>query len=78
MLLVTAGGFVLGMIGLCALWAILYLLGFSPDFWAMTEALATAAAAAAVLGGVILAYRELSEASTTRHIEVANRLFDEA
>jgi hypothetical protein len=77
MLLLTAGGFVLGMVALCVLWAALYLLGFSPDFWVMTEALATAVAAAAVLGGVILAYRELSEASTTRHIEVADRLFDE-
>jgi hypothetical protein len=77
MLLVTASGFVLGMIGLSVLWTILRLLGFSPDFWAMTEALATAVAAAAVLGGVILAYRELAEASTTRHIEVADRLFDE-
>ena len=77
MLLLTAGGFVLGMVGLCVLWVMLHLLGFSPDFWAMTEALATAVAAAALLGGAILAYRELSEASATRHIEVADRLFDE-
>ena len=77
MLLLTAGGFVFGMIALCVLWAILSLLGFSPSFWAMTEAIATAVTAAAVLGGAILAYRELSELSTTRHIEVADRLFDE-
>ena len=77
MLLLTAGGFILGMMALCVLWAILRLLGFAPSFWAMTEAMATAVTAATVLGGAILAYRELSEASTTRHIEVADRLFDE-
>jgi hypothetical protein len=77
MLLLTASGFVLGMIALCVLWAILSLLGFSPSFWAMTEATATAVTAATVLGGAILAYRELSEVSATRHMEVADRLFDE-
>jgi hypothetical protein len=77
MLLLTAGGFILGMMALCVLWAILRRLGFALSFWAMTEAMATAVTAATVLGGAILAYRELSEASTTRHIEVADRLFDE-
>lgn len=77
MLLLTAGGFVLGMIALVILWAILHIFGFAPNFWAMTEAMATAVTAAAVLGGAILAYRELSEVSTTRHMEVADRLFDE-
>ncbi|NTU78552.1 MAG: hypothetical protein HGA45_03975, partial [Chloroflexales bacterium] len=46
---------VFGMIALCVLWAILSLLGFSPSFWAMTEAIATAVTAATVLGGAILA-----------------------
>ena len=77
MLLLTAGGFAVGMIALLVLWAILRLLGFEMDFWAMTEAIATAVTAATVLGGGILAYRELSEVSTTRHMEVADRLFEE-
>jgi hypothetical protein len=77
MLLLTAGGFVLGMMALYVVWAVLNLLGFAPSFWAMTEATATAVTAATVLGGAILAYRELAEVSATRHMEVADRLFDE-
>lgn len=77
MLALTAGAFVLGMMALFALWAILRILGFAPDFWAMTEAMVTAVAVATVLGGAIIAYRELSEISATRHVEVADRLFDE-
>jgi hypothetical protein len=30
-----------------------------------------------MLGGIYIAYRELSEISSTRHMEVANQLFDE-
>ena len=59
------------------LWMVLRLLGFDPNFWAMTEALATAVAAAAVLGGAVLAFRELSEAGSSRHMAVADRLFEE-
>jgi hypothetical protein len=77
MLLLTTVGFLLGMTALCILWVMLRLLGIAPNFWAMTEAMATAVTAAAVLGGAILAYRELSEVSATRHMEVADRLFDE-
>jgi hypothetical protein len=77
MLALTAGGFALGMMALVALWAVLRGFGLSPSFWAMTEAIATAVTAATVLGGAILAYRELSEVSATRHMEVADRLFDE-
>jgi len=74
---ITALGFTLGIAALFYLWMILRLLGFAPSFWAMTEALATAVAAAAVLGGAMLAYRELSEAGSSRHMAVADRLFEE-
>jgi hypothetical protein len=43
----------------------------------MTEAIATAVAAAAVFGGAVLAYRELSEVGSSRHMAVADRLFEE-
>lgn len=78
LVLVLSGvGFLLGMLALLVLWGGLRLFGFSTDFWAMTEALATAVAAATVLGGAILAYRELSEVSSSRHLAVADRLFEE-
>jgi hypothetical protein len=74
---ITAAGFAVGVGALFYLWMVLHLLGFSPDFWAMTEALATAVAASAVLGGAVLAYRELGEAGSSRHMAVADRLFEE-
>lgn len=77
MLAFTVGGFALGMVALLALWGLLRFFGFAPGFWTMTEALATAVTAAAVLGAAVTAYRELSEASATRHMVVADRLFDE-
>ena len=43
----------------------------------MTEALATAVTAATVIGAGFLAYRELDEASNSRHLAVADRLFEE-
>jgi hypothetical protein len=41
------------------------------------EAISTAVGAAAVLGAAYFAYQELEEVSKTRHIDVADRLFDE-
>jgi len=52
-------------------------LGAPLDFWAMTEALSTALAAAAVFGAGILAFRELREQAESRHMAVADRLFTE-
>ena len=74
---ITAVGFLVGILLLFYLWMFLRSLGFDPNFWAMTEALATAVAAAAVLGGAVLAFRELSEAGSSRHMAVADRLFEE-
>ncbi|RME44731.1 MAG: DUF4760 domain-containing protein [Chloroflexi bacterium] len=76
-LVVTAAGFILWIGVLLFAWLLLRLAGFSTSFWAMTEALSTAVAAAAVLGAGVVAYRELTEVASSRHMEVADRLFEE-
>lgn len=73
----TAAGLVLWLGGLFVLWLLLQALGIDAGFWTMTEALSTAVAAAAVLGAGFVAYRELAELSSSRHIEVADKLFAE-
>ncbi len=74
---ITLGGFFLWLCWLFFLWLFLQVWGASVDFWAMTEALSTAVAAAAVLGAGFVAYRELSEVASSRHMGVADRLFEE-
>jgi hypothetical protein len=76
-LLITGSGFLLWLGGIYLLWSFLQSRGSPADFWAMTEALSTAFAAAAVLGAGYVAYRELAEISSSRHMEVADRLFQE-
>lgn len=73
----TAAGFAGWLLLLFLLWLILDRLGLTADYWAMTESLSTAVAAAAVLGAGYIAYRELAEISSSRHMEVADRLFQE-
>lgn len=73
----TVIGFFLWLTGLFSLWLFLRTLGISVNFWAMTEALSTAVAAAAVLGAGFVAYRELAEIASSRYMEVADRLFNE-
>lgn len=76
-ILLIAVSFVLWLFLLFIVWAILQSRGSGVSFWAMTEALSTAVAAAGVLGAGYVAYRELSESSSSRHLEVADRLFNE-
>jgi hypothetical protein len=73
----TAAGFVVWLGALLFGWLFLQAVGLPTNFWAMTEALSTAVAAAAVLGAGFVAYRELSEVASSRHMEVADRLFHE-
>jgi hypothetical protein len=73
----TAGRFILGMCLLFLLWIVLRRIGLAPSFWAMTEALATAVTAAAVLGGAALAVRELAEAAANRHMTFASTFLEE-
>jgi len=74
---ITAGGLVAWLLILVVLWLLLRALGITADFWVMTEALSTATAVAAVLVAGYIAYRELVEVANTRHMEVADRLFEE-
>ncbi len=74
---ITAAGFLLWVGGLTLVWLVLSLLRIPTDLWAMIEALSTAVAAAAVLSAGFIAYRELSEVSSSRHMDIADRLFQE-
>lgn len=71
----TAAGFVVWMMGLLIVWELLRLVGVSAEFWTMAEALSTALAAAGLFGAGFVAYRELDEVASSRHMEVADRLF---
>ena len=75
--LITAGAFVLWLSLLLLLWWFLGTLGVSYDLWAMIESLSTALAAAAVFTAGFIAYRELSEISNSRYMEVVERLLGE-
>jgi hypothetical protein len=73
----TAVGLLVWIIGLGAIWLLLQARGYLTDFWTMTSALSAAVTAAAVLGAGYAAYRQLAEVASARHIEVADRLFQE-
>jgi hypothetical protein len=73
----AAAGFFLWVGGLFVVWLLLRTAGITTDLWVMIEALSTAVAAAAVLSAGFVAYRELSEAASSRHMEVTDRLFEE-
>lgn len=73
----AAIGFLLWVGGIFIVWLLFRTVGITTDLWAMIEALSTAVAAAAVLSAGFVAYRELSEAASSRHLEVADRLFEE-
>jgi hypothetical protein len=76
-LALTVTGFVAGLTLIWIFWLTLQAAGIETDFWAMTQALAAAAAGAAVLGAGFIAYRELAEISSSRHMDVADRLFED-
>jgi len=76
-IVLTIAGFVLWMIVLFGIWLFVQGTSYSTNFWSMTESLSTAVVAAGVLGAGYVAYRELSEISSGRHIEVADKLFNE-
>jgi hypothetical protein len=73
----TVLGFLVWLFGLFLLWLFLTALGLSVDYWNMMQALSSAVVVAALIGGGILAYRELTEASRGRHVQVADSLFSE-
>jgi len=73
----TVLGLAIGLLLILSIWGVLHARGSASSYWAMTEALATAVTAATVIGAGFLAYRELDEASNSRHLAVADRLFEE-
>jgi hypothetical protein len=73
----TVIGFLFWLFCLLLLWLFLEALGLSVDYWNMVQALSSAGAVAALVGAGIIAYRELSEASSSRHVQVADSLFSE-
>lgn len=73
----TALGSLLWLGLLYLLWRALQANGVSADLWALIESLSTALAAAAVFSAGFVAYRELSEVSRGRHLEIIDRLFAE-
>lgn len=76
-LAIAIGSFLLWILGLSILAFLLKSLGFRIDVFAMIEALSIALASAAAFGAGFMAYRELSEVVSTRHMDIADRLFDE-
>ncbi len=73
----TAAGFVCWVTIQTILWALLHIIGIKADLWAMIEALSSAVTVAALIGGGYIAYRELDELSSSRYIDVSNKLFEE-
>jgi hypothetical protein len=58
-------------------WILLRSFDVQADFFVLVESLSTAVAAAAVISAGFVAYKELSEISHSRHLEIVNHLFDE-
>lgn len=75
--LITTAGFLLWVGVIFLAWLLMQMLGLSADLFGMISALSTALAAAAVFSAGFIGYRELSEMTSSRHIEVAARLFNE-
>ncbi len=76
-LAITLIAFIVFMCGMVLLWSVLQPLGISSDLWTMIGALSTAGGAATIVGAGVFGYRELTEIATSRHMEVADRLFTE-
>ena len=76
-LVLTGAGFVVWVLFLILVWALLHLAGVNTSLWLMIEALSTAVAAAAVVGAGFVAYKEINESASSRHVEIADRLFQE-
>jgi len=76
-LIITIVAFIILLIFLPLLWRLLQGVGMTKDDISLIETFASTIAAAAVFGAGYIAYRELSEASKSRYLDIADRLFDE-
>ncbi len=73
----AAAIFSLWFVGLTALWLVVRTVGVAPEFWIMAQGLTTMATMTAILSGSIIGYRQLTLATSSRHMAVADRLFAE-
>jgi hypothetical protein len=76
-LAITVSCFFIWVFGLFTLAFLLGIFNFKTDLFVMIESLSTALAASAVFGAGFIAYRELSEVASSRHMDIADRLFEE-
>jgi hypothetical protein len=76
-LVVFVVGYFLLLLGLALAYLLLIGIGASPDFLSLVGALAGVASAAAIIAGGYIAFRQLGEVANARHLDVADRLFDE-
>ncbi len=72
---IIAIGAPLWLLAVFGLWLLLQAAGVLIDFWVMTAGLSSAVATVGILATGFAAYRSLSEMSSSRHMEVADRLF---
>ncbi len=74
---IAAFGFLLWIGVLLALWSILQAAGVSIEFWPMAQTFTSTVTMVAIFAGSILAYHQLSEVASNRHLAVVDRLFEE-
>lgn len=65
------------LLSLFLVWRILTGMAIAPEFLAAVGALAGIASATAILVGGFVAFRQLAEVANSRHLGVADRLFEE-
>ena len=70
-------GFFLLLIGLYLVWILLVRIGTPHDFLTLVGALAAISSSAAIIAGGYIAFRQLGEIANSRHLDVADRLFEE-
>jgi len=75
--IVTLAVFLLWIIGISLIWRVFDAFALSDNLLVAIEALSTALAVATVFGAGYFAIQELSEASKTRYMEIADKLFNE-
>jgi hypothetical protein len=72
---IIAIGGPLWLLAVFGLWLLLQAAGVMIDFWVMVAGLSSAFASVGILATGFAAYRSLAEMSSSRHMEVADRLF---
>ncbi len=76
-LTITIACFLIWILVLYIVASILNHFGVHVDLFVLIESLSLALASGAAFGAGFMAYRELSEVATSRHMDIADRLFEE-